>query len=130
MALRCAHIECSELAGSSLLFKAEQSEVHLIDLADATAGIPLCAKHARSRTAPIGWSIIDLRTPTQAELWSPDAPPPDVNGPPERPPLRRESDREFAWGRAGEGAEGDGGQPPELDASSPLLSRAFGPLQR
>ena len=124
MGLRCARIECSEMASASLLFKADDSEVQIIDLAEATAGIPLCAAHTRTRTAPVGWDIIDLRTPARRETTTVAPPAEGVVGPDERPPLRRESDAQFRWGRGVEP-----GDQPDLDASSPLLSRAFGPVQ-
>ncbi|MFT7599817.1 MAG: hypothetical protein ACI8TP_002753 [Acidimicrobiales bacterium] len=131
MGLRCARIECNESATASLLFKADDSEVHLIDLAEATAGIPLCPKHTRSRNAPVGWELVDHRSGAQAELWRTDAPPPPVNGPDERPPRRRATDKPFAWGRdarAEEAADPTAGVT-EFEANSPLLSRAFSPVQ-
>jgi hypothetical protein len=155
MSLRCARLGCEREAAASLLFKAEASEVHLINLAEATAGIPLCAKHARTRTAPVGWVIIDYRTPTQSELWSADAPPPSLLGPSERPPLRRAADPastdpapEVPVPDAvvpdavvpdavaphavvpsdfewGRAANPDRHRAPELNAETPLLARAF-----
>lgn len=124
MGLRCARIECSEMASASLMFQAGEALVQIIDLADATAGIPLCAEHTRTRTAPVGWDIIDSRTPARLDQTVVEAPADDLTGPDERPPLRRKTDEPFQWGReAKTSADAD------LEADSPLLSRAFSPVQ-
>ena len=132
MGLRCARIECGDQATSSLLFKAERSEVHLIDLADATEGIPLCGPHARTRTAPVGWDIIDLRSPARAESWNSVGPIDDEypEGPEARPPRRRATDQQFRWDRAARSDESISAESSaDLDAHSPLLARAFGPVR-
>ncbi len=61
MAARCARLTCSSAAVASTLFVADQSRVEIIELADATAGIPLCADHARRLTPPVGWDLLDRR---------------------------------------------------------------------
>lgn len=132
MGLRCARIECGEPATSSLLFKTALSEVHLIDLADATEGIPLCGPHARTRTAPVGWDIIDLRSPARAESWTSHEPDDAVqpDGPDTRPPRRRATDQQFRWDRAARADDAEASEPStDLDAQSPLLARAFGPVR-
>lgn len=62
MSLLCARIRCGDDAAASLLFDAPGSRVLIIDLAESFAGIPLCAEHARTRTAPMGWTMVDERT--------------------------------------------------------------------
>jgi hypothetical protein len=102
-------------------FKNDLAEVHLIDLADATAGIPLCVEHARTRTAPVGWVLVDKRTPTQVDVWAVESPS-VVRAPGARPPKRRAADpAAFEFGRQADQASAESG----LDADSPLLSRAF-----
>lgn len=69
MPLRCARVTCPEPAVASTLFVADASRVEIIDLADATAGIPLCANHARRLTAPVGWELTDRRTSRPYNGW-------------------------------------------------------------
>lgn len=103
-------------------FKNDVAEVHIIDLAEAVAGIPLCGDHARSRTAPVGWVLVDKRTPAQADIWATEAPAPANAAPTGRPSRRRSADPSgFEFGRTAERASADA----HLDAASPLLSRAF-----
>ncbi len=101
-------------------FKNERAEVHLVDLTDSFEGIPLCSGHARTRTAPVGWSLVDLRTPTQPDGWETEAPVVTATAG-TRPPRRRSSDHGFEFGRQAHP------MPPQeaLDAASPLLARAF-----
>ncbi len=122
MGLRCARLSCGIEAVASMQFKNDIAEVHIIDLAEAVAGIPLCADHARSRTAPVGWSLVDKRSPAQADIWATEAPVPADAAPLGRPTRRRLADRAgFEFGREAEPASADA----HLDAASPLLSRAF-----
>jgi hypothetical protein len=129
-------------------FDAEGARVLLIDLAETVAGIPICRGHARTRTAPIGWTLEDLRTVEQPPLWTErpnddstfvpmierfTAAPPVEQGPEVRPPQRRTDDppapatgptrAPYFEFRRSEDLSG----PPEsvTSASSPLLSRAF-----
>lgn len=104
-------------------FKNDVAEVHIIDLAEAVAGIPLCVDHARTRTAPVGWELVDKRTPAQADIWATEAPAPTNAAPSGRPPRRRTDDsRGFEFGRrSDEPATANA----HLDVDSPLLSRAF-----
>ncbi|MEZ5377325.1 MAG: DUF3499 family protein [Acidimicrobiales bacterium] len=122
MGLRCARLSCGIEAVASMQFKNDIAEVHIIDLAEAVAGIPLCADHAETRTAPVGWTLVDKRTPTQADIWATEAPAPADAAPQGRPSRRRAADRSgFEFGRVAEPASADA----HLDAESPLLSRAF-----
>ncbi len=122
MGLRCARLSCGIEAVASMQFKNDIAEVHIIDLAEAVAGIPLCTDHARSRTAPVGWSLIDKRTPTQVDMWATEAPASANAAPAGRPARRRSADSSgFEFGRKAEPASADA----HLDAASPLLSRAF-----
>ncbi len=101
-------------------FKNERAEVHLVDLTDSFEGIPLCSGHARTRTAPVGWSLVDRRTPTHPDGWESEAPSVAVT-PGARPPRRRSSDHGFEFGRQKEPIPSQ----KALDAASPLLARAF-----
>ncbi len=122
MGLRCARLSCGIEAVASMQFKNDIAEVHIIDLAEAVAGIPLCAEHARSRTAPVGWTLVDKRTPAQADVWATEAPAAADAAPAGRPTRRRSVDASgFEFGRDAEPASSGA----HLDAESPLLSRAF-----
>lgn len=66
----CARLSCDEHAAASLIFDADGSRVLIIDLADVTEGIPVCRGHARTRTAPMGWTLHDERTVAQRSLWA------------------------------------------------------------
>ncbi len=47
------------------------STAALIDLTHARNGMPLCERHASSRTAPVGWQLVDRRTGAkQIDVWS------------------------------------------------------------
>ncbi len=100
----------------------------IVDLGDSTTGIPLCGHHTRTRTAPLGWAMVDERTgPIQPSLWNPEAPPPAQAGPTDRPSVRRPPEPTFAWEAVT--AEVDApAEPAEVsDAAptTPLLLRAF-----
>lgn len=70
----------------------------IVDLGDTTRGIPLCGHHTRTRTAPVGWTLVDERTgPIQPSLWNPAAPPPAQQGPADRPAVRRSPEATFHW---------------------------------
>ena len=112
------------MASASLMFQAGEALVQIIDLADATAGIPLCAEHTRTRTAPVGWEIIDSRSPARLDQAVVEPSVAEVNGPTERPPLRRKTDEPFQWGRDAKTSD-----EVDLAADSPLLQRAFNPVQ-
>ncbi len=113
MSLNCARLSCGLAAAASVQFNADLAQVVIIDLSDTTVGIPLCHDHTRTRTPPVGWTLIDARTgvrqgvmldtPSTAE---PDAPPVDGSGPGNRPSLRRPLDRGFVWERVGDSSDG------------------------
>ena len=96
--LICSRIGCREKAAASLQFDAERSTAILIDLTHARNGMPLCERHASSRTAPIGWQLVDRRTGArQMEIWSVEdegRPAPAFAPPTERPAARRPADAE------------------------------------
>ncbi len=61
MELLCARLSCRHEAAASLQFNTDQAEVIIIDLTDPTGGIPLCQDHVKTRTAPMGWTMVDQR---------------------------------------------------------------------
>ncbi|MGH1503888.1 MAG: DUF3499 family protein, partial [Acidimicrobiales bacterium] len=92
----CARLSCGHQAAASLQFDADGARVVIVDLGDNNRGIPLCGHHTRTRTPPMGWTLVDERTgPVQPSLWNPAAPPPDQLGPTDRPALRRPSEAAF-----------------------------------
>ncbi len=92
MGLICSRIGCREKAAASLQFDADRSTAVLIDLTHARNGMPLCERHASSRTAPIGWQLVDRRTGAKKiEVWS--AEDDDVAVPRFSPPTARPSAR-------------------------------------
>ncbi len=111
-------------------FDAALSQAMLIDLGPRTAGMPLCAAHAETRTPPMGWEIVDHRTGAGHTTW--EAPDTVVSEAiPERPSKRRPASEPFPAQTAPEAgftfsdAVEDEDTPEELAPASPLLSRAF-----
>lgn len=94
--LICSRIGCREKAAASLQFDAERSTAILIDLTHARNGMPLCERHASSRTAPVGWQMVDRRTGARKlEIWSAEdegRPAPAFAVPTERPSTKRPAD--------------------------------------
>jgi len=94
--LICSRIGCREKAAASLQFDAGRSTAILIDLTHARNGMPLCERHASSRTAPVGWQMVDRRTGARKmEMWSAEQeghPAPGFAAPTERTAARRPSD--------------------------------------
>lgn len=129
MGLRCSRFSCTAEAVASLQFDVSISQAVIIDLGPRTAGMPLCAAHAETRTPPVGWEIIDHRTGAGHTTWeSPESPSAEVVD--ERPAKRRPDsgdapedgkDQRFTF----KDKLDDDETPDELDAASPLLSRAF-----
>ncbi len=68
MDLTCARLNCDQHATATLAFDAANAMVILIDLSETTDGIPICRLHARTRTAPVGWTLDDRRTLVQSSL--------------------------------------------------------------
>ena len=91
MGLLCSRIGCSSKAAASLQFNASQSTAILVDLTPSFGGMPLCENHANSRTAPVGWNIVDRRTGAgNLAVWSSEEEAPAKSAPPaQRPPSRR-----------------------------------------
>ncbi len=67
-------MSCGRDAAASLQFDNSEAKVVIIDLADTFSGIPICRAHARTRTAPMGWTMDDRRSISQPSLWTGDAP--------------------------------------------------------
>lgn len=130
MGLRCSRFSCSAQAVASMQFDADLSQAMLIDLGPRTAGMPLCDAHAETRTAPVGWEIIDYRTGAGHTTWESDA---EVasQAVTARPAKRRPASDEAPKRPAGESGftfknrPEDEETPEELAPASPLLSRAF-----
>ena len=125
MGLTCARYNCQEGGAASLQFDTAGSRVLLVDLTEKVAGIPVCASHAETRTAPMGWELVDLRTVIgQALLPQEETVAVREVGPSSRPSRRRtDFTSPFTWDRqAREEAnhEASAEQP-----ASPLLARAF-----
>lgn len=136
-------MSCRELAAASVQFDAEGSQVIIVDLAGSVEGIPVCRKHAATRNAPMGWTLVDRRTFEQARLMAEEATvchtpmiyngrsatfAPTVAGPSKRPALRRPpSTGGFPWDDDPTDPGGASIVPADVgEASSPLLKRAFG----
>jgi hypothetical protein len=50
------------------------AEIFLDDIAtplEGAAGTPLCSRHADSRTAPVGWTLVDRRRAGDRHLFIP-----------------------------------------------------------
>ena len=130
MGLTCARYNCQEGGAASLQFDTGGSRVLLVDLTESVAGIPVCASHAETRTAPMGWELVDLRTvigqaalPQDSVAVARDSVVREV-GPSSRPTRRRtDFTSPFTWDRqAREEANHEASaEKPE----SPLLARAF-----
>lgn len=125
MAPTCARFNCQETGAASLQFDTPGSRVLLVDLTETVFGIPVCAAHARTRTAPMGWELVDLRTVTRQVEIATDEPLPVSDAGPETRPSRRRDDfgSPFTWDRRSreEATVSAAPAPPE----SPLLARAF-----
>jgi hypothetical protein len=55
-------------------FAYEGAEIFIDDIAtpfEDGAGTPLCSSHADSRTAPVGWSLVDRRRAGDRHLFIP-----------------------------------------------------------
>lgn len=123
----CARFNCQEPGAASLQFDTPGSRVLLVDLTDTVAGIPVCAAHAKTRTAPMGWELVDLRSVvSQVEMLMNETPAPTATGVETRPSRRREDfGSPFTWDRQ---AREDVGADREPNVpQSPLLARAFRP---
>lgn len=65
----CARPTCSFPATASVLIEIDQLRAELVDLADPALGHHhLCGRHAASTSVPLGWTLVDSRSPEEA-LW-------------------------------------------------------------
>lgn len=120
----CARFNCQEVGAASLQFDTEGSRVLLVDLTETFAGIPICAHHATTRTAPMGWRIVDERTLSKQLELVDDVEESVAEAPTARPAMRRSEEASpFTWDRRArqEAHNIDVDEKPE----TPLLSRAF-----
>ncbi len=131
MGLICARYDCQEGGAASLQFDTKGSRVLLVDLTESVAGIPVCARHAQTRTAPMGWELVDLRTVVrQVELFEPQPTTDELAvvrdlAPASRPSRRRDDPASpFTWDRQAR-EEANYSAAVEENPESPLLSRAF-----
>ena len=66
----CARPTCSFPATASVLIEIDQLRAELVDLAEPALGHHhLCGRHAASTTVPMGWTLVDSRSPEIA-LWT------------------------------------------------------------
>lgn len=125
MATVCARFNCQQVGAASLQFDTDGSRVLLVDLTETFAGIPICAEHALTRTAPMGWHLEDLRTVTkQIELVDDESGEAPASAPTSRPAMRRQEEASpFTWDRRARQEANH--EASEERPDSPLLSRAF-----
>lgn len=65
----CARPTCSFPATASVLIEIDHLRAELVDLAEPALGHHhLCGRHAASTTVPLGWTLVDSRSP-EAALW-------------------------------------------------------------
>ena len=65
----CARPTCSFPATASVLIEMDHLRAVLVDLAEPALGHHhLCGRHAASTTVPLGWTLVDSRSPEEA-LW-------------------------------------------------------------
>ncbi len=141
MRRQCGRPGCSSVATVTFTFDATNCVVWLDSLADGTARAgDLCTRHADLLSPPRGWERVDRRPPKPEPAAVPVAKPPVVAKEPavakpangrakrrrsrvERPEQPSLQPAEPAWlPRNASDDDLDG----VLDASTPLLSRAFG----
>lgn len=79
MGLLCARLSCRFEAAASLQFNTDESQVIIIDLTEPTGGIPLCQDHVRTRTAPMGWTLVDHRLAMPPRRHLESVPQPDLS---------------------------------------------------
>jgi Protein of unknown function (DUF3499) len=124
MRRQCARPSCSAVATATFTFDSNELTVWLDapHEGNARAG-DLCARHARALAPPRGWKVVDRRGDTQAQPLvakaTNAAAPALVPAPAAGKPATNER---FAWHPTFERGDSLNGL---LDASTPLLSRAF-----
>ena len=107
----CARVLCGETASAALLINARELTAHLVDIDEETAidGVPLCRHHADAVVVPVGWSLVDSRSPApEPELVLLDDAPSDEPEALELPKAVEDDEEDAAVGEV-----------------PPLLSRAF-----
>ena len=65
---------CGTPAAAVMSFAYDGAEIFLDDIAahaDQERGTPLCSRHADSRSAPVGWTLIDRRRASDRHLFIP-----------------------------------------------------------
>jgi len=65
---------CGTPAAAVMSFAYEGAEVYLDDIAapvEVVAGMALCSRHADTRTAPVGWTLVDRRRAGDRHLFIP-----------------------------------------------------------
>ena len=65
---------CGTPAAALMSFTYDGAEIFLDDLAtplEGSVGTPLCSRHADSRTAPVGWTLVDRRRAGDRHLFIP-----------------------------------------------------------
>ena len=123
MGVSCKRVGCRVPSSTSLVIDARGAVVTLVDVETAPVGVTLCAVHATAVTAPMGWTLVDARDPNlrlmavEAEQAA-EAPPRPQRAPAPTPPPAEDP---FPWVHRFT----DEDEPATLNASSPLLSRAF-----
>jgi Protein of unknown function (DUF3499) len=109
VARRCARPGCGRPATAALGFDARRQLAWLVAGAD-DGGTPVCERHADGLRVPNGWWLDDRRAGGEPRLFAPGAQEP---GPP----------AEARWEPHFDPDDDLGGL---LDATTPLLARAFG----
>lgn len=124
MGVSCKRVGCRVPASTTLVIDAASAAVTLVDVETAPVGVTLCSVHVASVTPPVGWDLVDARDPN-LRLLAVEARPGE---PAPRAPRRATAaaapalaDEPFPWVHRFEGDD----EPATLNASSPLLSRAF-----
>lgn len=65
---------CGTPAAAVMNFTYDSSEIWLDDLStpsETGGGVELCSRHADSRTAPVGWKLVDRRRASDRHLFIP-----------------------------------------------------------
>ncbi|NNC93800.1 MAG: DUF3499 family protein [Acidimicrobiia bacterium] len=65
---------CGTPAAAAMSYSYDDAVVRLDDLSTSPepgTGIELCSQHADSRTAPVGWTLIDRRRASDRHLFIP-----------------------------------------------------------
>ena len=150
--MSCKRVGCRVPASTSLVIDAGTGTVTLVDVETLPVGVTLCAVHVASVSAPMNWNLVDARDANlrlltveehrapavAATVAVPEVTPAAEPGPAEEP-VPGEDGPEPAAGGGPSAPEppaveelfpwfhrfSDDDEPKTLNASSPLLSRAF-----